>query len=48
MSRNCYKLRKGEILTVNRSSVWASISGENIYSYSRAKGQLLKGWVLGW
>lgn len=48
MARNSYKLQKGETIKINRSSVWASISGQSIYAYSRVRGQLLKAWVLGW
>lgn len=48
MSRQIYKLQKGESLTVKRTSMWSAVSSTNVAVYSAIKNAKVWDWVLDW
>lgn len=48
MSREVYRLQKGESLKVKRNSLWTAVSSSNVAGYSAIKGFKLWDWVLQW
>ena len=48
MSREIYRLQKGESLKVKRNSLWTAVSSINVAGYSAIKGNKVWDWVLQW
>lgn len=48
MSREIYRLQKGESLRVKRNSLWTAVSNSNVAAFSAIRGYKLWDWVTEW
>ena len=48
MSREIYKVQKGETIKVGRNSVWCAVGLSSLVGFAKIKGQTLDDWVANW